>query len=298
MPRLRKPPMALRKPIYATRTTVRRVRSRKSLTPESSPDVALFDSVDDDPKYGDYQDYDEEDDGQDQSDVGSDAPPQLQNGTKSTEEGDEEEQDEEDEDDDEGEDEFVVEKITNHVIDKDGELRFHVKWEGYDDPTDMTWEPEENLEAAPEILQAYFKKIGGREKLFQEAAKKATANKRKRAGRPSLASTSSDIKKPKKQHPAEKTPPPEQGGQFIPPSGSWEDHIAHIDIMQNEDGNLIVCLNWKSGHKTRHHTSQVYKRCPQQMLRFYEKHVKIIHGGNAEAANESNGDSKMEDASE
>jgi len=26
-----------------------------------------------------------------------------------------------------------------------GKPRFQVKWEGYDDPSDMTWEPEENL---------------------------------------------------------------------------------------------------------------------------------------------------------
>ncbi len=27
-----------------------------------------------------------------------------------------------------------------------GTLKFHVKWEGYDKKSDMTWEPEENLE--------------------------------------------------------------------------------------------------------------------------------------------------------
>lgn len=26
-----------------------------------------------------------------------------------------------------------------------GEIRFQVKWEGYNRPSDMTWEPEENL---------------------------------------------------------------------------------------------------------------------------------------------------------
>jgi chromobox protein 1 len=56
---------------------------------------------------------------------------------------DEEDQEEED---DEEEDVFVVEKIVKHMIDEDGTLKFHVKWEGYDDKADMTWEPEENLE--------------------------------------------------------------------------------------------------------------------------------------------------------
>lgn len=55
---------------------------------------------------------------------------------------------EDDPDDDEQQDEevYVVERICNHMIDpKTGEPRFQVKWEGYDDPSDMTWEPEENL---------------------------------------------------------------------------------------------------------------------------------------------------------
>jgi hypothetical protein len=35
---------------------------------------------------------------------------------------------------------------VSHLVDEaSGELRFEVKWEGYDKKSDMTWEPEENL---------------------------------------------------------------------------------------------------------------------------------------------------------
>jgi len=41
---------------------------------------------------------------------------------------------------------FVVEKIVSHLVDEaSGELRFEVKWEGYDKKSDRTWEPEDNL---------------------------------------------------------------------------------------------------------------------------------------------------------
>lgn len=41
---------------------------------------------------------------------------------------------------------FVVEKIVSHLVDEvSGELRFEVKWEGYEKKSDRTWEPEENL---------------------------------------------------------------------------------------------------------------------------------------------------------
>lgn len=46
--------------------------------------------------------------------------------------------------DEEGEDEYSVEEITEHKILK-GKIMYRVKWLGYDDEADMTWEPAENL---------------------------------------------------------------------------------------------------------------------------------------------------------
>jgi chromobox protein 1 len=41
---------------------------------------------------------------------------------------------------------YVVEKILSHRWEKaTGELKFEVKWEGYEKKSDRTWEPEENL---------------------------------------------------------------------------------------------------------------------------------------------------------
>lgn len=55
-------------------------------------------------------------------------------------------EDDEDEDDDEmDEDEFVVEKIMSHVV-QDGNIKFKVKWEGYEKKADQTWEDEDNLQ--------------------------------------------------------------------------------------------------------------------------------------------------------
>jgi chromobox protein 1 len=41
---------------------------------------------------------------------------------------------------------YVVEKILGHRFNK-GVLEFDVKWQGYDNPEDRTWEPEENMYA-------------------------------------------------------------------------------------------------------------------------------------------------------
>jgi chromobox protein 1 len=58
---------------------------------------------------------------------------------------------------------YVVEAIKKHMVDENvsgrdwcgwecgmlilfqGDIRFQVKWEGYDSKKDLTWEPEENL---------------------------------------------------------------------------------------------------------------------------------------------------------
>ncbi|KAK3676252.1 transcription initiation at TATA-containing promoter protein [Recurvomyces mirabilis] len=53
-----------------------------------------------------------------------------------------------------------VEKIVKHRFDRSGELSCLVKWLGYDDQEDQTWEPVRNLGNSKE-LRMYFKKIGG-----------------------------------------------------------------------------------------------------------------------------------------
>lgn len=61
--------------------------------------------------------------------------------TKATAVDDEEEDEDSDE---EGEDEFQVEKILDHKTHK-GSILYRIKWLGYEDSADETWEPIENL---------------------------------------------------------------------------------------------------------------------------------------------------------
>ena len=61
----------------------------------------------------------------------------------------------------------MVELFLNFKVDtilgsrtRHHKLEYLVRWLGYDENED-TWEPEENLEACPEIVQEYLKKIPG-----------------------------------------------------------------------------------------------------------------------------------------
>ncbi|OTA35110.1 hypothetical protein BTJ68_06085 [Hortaea werneckii EXF-2000] len=101
---------------------------------------------------------------------------------KATEPTQEDDEDENEEDDDDGEDEYRVEKIVKHDWLDDGTLVYQIKWQGYEDPGDMTWEPVENLEGAKEILQTYLKKIGGTPEPPAPKTKRGGSSARKSGG--------------------------------------------------------------------------------------------------------------------
>ncbi|KAF5120902.1 Chromo domain-containing protein 2 [Metarhizium anisopliae] len=160
---------------------------------------------------------------------------------------------------------YNVEKIKSHRINKERKLELRVKWEGYDRKKDLTWEPEESLrESVPEIVQAYFDSIGGRQKVHTQGR---AASKRK--NRPSVATAATDTKSVIRQENG--TDPPETARSFAttswkPPIGSWEDEIDRVDACEKEsDGRLVVYLVWKNGRKTRHETSVIYQKCPQKV---------------------------------
>ncbi|UKZ50223.1 hypothetical protein TrVGV298_004481 [Trichoderma virens] len=187
---------------------------------------------------------------------------------------------EEDEDDGLDDDVFIVEAIKKHMIDEDGTLKFQVKWEGYEKKSDMTWEPEENLlESAGEILSAYLESIGGRDKIFEETQEASRGKKRNRTTSTTPAATTKRSKR-NGTHPGDSAPPA-TAAKWSPPAGSWEDEIDTIDACEDEgSGRLVVYLVWKNGRKTKHDTKVIYKKCPQKMLLFYERHVRIIREEN------------------
>ncbi|KAI1502104.1 heterochromatin protein one [Biscogniauxia marginata] len=186
---------------------------------------------------------------------------------------------EEEEDENLDEDEFIVEKIIAHVVEPDGVVKYKVKWEGYDKKSDQTWEDEENLKLnATEVLGEYLTSVGGRDKIIEDAK---TALKTKKRGRPAAGSaagtpTNGTKRRRNESHPASATPPASTRA-WKPPVGSWEDEVESIDACHDENtGKLIVYLTWKNGRKTQHDTKVIYQRCPQKMLQFYERHVKIV----------------------
>jgi chromobox protein 1 len=123
---------------------------------------------------------------------------------------------------------------------------------------------------ATELVEDYYNRIGGRDFVHDEAAKeleKLKAGPPRKRGRASTSSAAAPKGKKVKadKHPANTTPPASLK-DFKPPTGSWEDEIKAIDgVEERADGNMVVYVTWRSGHKTEHPLERVYRRCPQKV---------------------------------
>lgn len=58
--------------------------------------------------------------------------------------------------------EYEVEKVLDMQKKKNGTVMYKVKWFGYD-ISESTWEPEENLENAKELIRNYIRDLGNQE---------------------------------------------------------------------------------------------------------------------------------------
>ncbi|OSS47083.1 hypothetical protein B5807_09830 [Epicoccum nigrum] len=198
-----------------------------------------------------------------------------QAGKKAAEPEEPEEPEEEGDEEDVGEDEYVVEKILGHRFNK-GVLEFDVKWQGYDNPEDRTWEPEENMETAADVLKEYFEDIGGR----PEKPEKGT----KRKGRASTAKSVTGTPASTTKRTKTKAEPVEKA--WSPPPGSWEHDVSHIDtVEENIDPKTgkdtrYAYLVWNNQKKTQHPLKHIYTKCPQKMLQYYESHLVFTKDNN------------------
>ncbi|KAF2205347.1 hypothetical protein GQ43DRAFT_437069 [Delitschia confertaspora ATCC 74209] len=176
---------------------------------------------------------------------------------------------ENDEDGDGEEDEYVVEKILSHAFNDDGLCLYEVKWLGYEKKSDRTWEPEDNLSGAVEVLKEYFDSIGGRPEPGQPKSKKRS---RKSRGAESESAT-----------PAQATKRAKREKEWSPPPGSWENDVTEIETvderLNEETGEMSRWgyVSWRNGNHTQHPLEIIYRKCPQKMLRYYESHLVFTH---------------------
>ncbi|KAL8780069.1 MAG: hypothetical protein Q9213_006628 [Squamulea squamosa] len=165
---------------------------------------------------------------------------------------------EEEDDEDEGEEElYVVEEVLKHRDDfADNQMRYEIKWKGYPKKADRTWETEENLEGARDLLEAYWKKIGGKpeptpiepknagKKRGRQSTGTIQPTKKQRKGRKSASAAEDPDDEP--AHPIGYTDVNPDTWEPPPPlDNAWEDHVMNVDTIEKDDkGELWAFLVW------------------------------------------------------
>ncbi|KAK4580066.1 hypothetical protein LTR86_000268 [Recurvomyces mirabilis] len=172
-----------------------------------------------------------------------------------------------DDDEEEGdEDAYQVEKILKHDYAVDGTILYRIKWLGYDDKADLTWEPVDNLDTAPDALSTYHAKIGGPpepQSSSKGSSKKSASAKAKgkrtasealdaldsplptstKRGRKSngLTSTTSQQQQQQQQpqqqqhqQQQQQQQPPAEQKRTLPP-GTWDDHVLAVSSIVEEE---------------------------------------------------------------
>jgi len=220
--------------------------------------------------------------------------------TKPKPEAELEDQNGEEDDGENGEEddaEFIVEDILAHAFDK-GILKYEVKWLGYEKKSDRTWEPEENLSGATDLLAEYHKKIGGKPMISdasstskkRKQSNTLTVNQaRKRGANKDDADTPTTKRKIKGAAPA-----------WEPPTGLWEEDVVSVESVEQvpdpKTGELVLMgyVVWKDDRKTQHGLQHLYKKCPQKMLQYYERHLVFKNLQEEENVEEDGDDMKVD----
>ncbi|GMK55883.1 hypothetical protein CspeluHIS016_0209390 [Cutaneotrichosporon spelunceum] len=177
-------------------------------------------------------------------------------------------------DGEEEEEEYEVEGIVGHKMEK-GKWKYLVSWKGYGSEHN-TWEPETNLEHARDMIDAY---IATQPKHAPKRGRPSGTPSKPSAkrGRPSKASQAKVTVADNELAFSDTHNDPFDKFMDIP---DWEPLVKQVDTMERgSNGKLAVFLTMKSGERFAQTTDVVYKRCPQTMLRFYEKYLKWRNDG-------------------
>lgn len=151
------------------------------------------------------------------------------------------------EEEEEEEEEYTVEKVVDVRV-RNGKKEYLLKWKGYPDSSENTWEPEENLDC-PDLIGEYEDK----------AKKKKEEKKRKQADEEGSS-------KKKKKVAEEEDNKPRGFDRGLQPE--------RIIGATDSGGELMFLMKWKdSDEADLVPARQANIRCPQIVIAFYEERL-------------------------
>jgi chromobox protein 1 len=178
---------------------------------------------------------------------------------------------------------YVVEKILAHTWDPSlRQFIYHVKWQGYEDKADMTWEPAENLATAADIMDEYHDSIGGvpqppaggkgkrgpKKRPLEEDTpdpKRASVGSGRGRGRKKQNTGDDDSSDLIKDEPVSK-----KDKYPIKGATNWDDHIVAVTTIEEHPSKMGTMerwgyLIWDNKQGTRHRLHLLHQHAPQSV---------------------------------
>lgn len=153
---------------------------------------------------------------------------------------------------------WEVEKILNRKVNAKGKVEYLLKWKGLDQngrPWENTWEPEENLH--PDTIASY--------NAAMEMMRNKEPEKKRRSvdkHQPEPAAKKRIVNREKKNS------QPHGFARGLEP--------GEIIAATNTSGELMLLMRWKDSDEADLISAQEANiKCPQVVIRFYEKHIKF-----------------------
>lgn len=173
----------------------------------------------------------------------------------------------------EEEEEYVVEKILDKKYDG-GVPYFLIKWDGWDDPADQTWEPVENLDSCPDLLKEF------------EAKWKAKKEKKK--------------EKKDKEHRKDKSSSSykDKDKELLKRMMGFKRGLEAEKIIGATDsmGEMMFLIKWKGSDEADLVPSrEANLKCPQVVIKFYEQRLSWQASAAAAAAAAAASNGKVEE---
>lgn len=136
-------------------------------------------------------------------------------------------------------------------------------------------------DGANDVLEGYYKKLGGRPKkpAAKPGPKHGPGRKRKstadsKSVTPSAVS-STEPKRRRKSAKAEETPAESESvvydENWIPKGNNWETELNQVDtiIRDSDSGGLYAFLLWNNGRRSRVSIESCYEKCPRKVSKHF-----------------------------
>jgi len=181
-----------------------------------------------------------------------------------------------------------VEKILDKRIVK-GKVEYYLKWQGFEDTADNTWEPEENL-GCPDLIAEFERQLEEKEKKKKAEKDAKSAQQKRRPGPASAMAASSERKENKRESStvdagssAKKAKPTKEASGSARGATSKAAEVSGFDRgllpekiigATDSSGELMFLMKWKDTDEADLVPSrQANVKCPHIVIAFYEERL-------------------------